>query len=170
MPRIAIIGNAGGGKSTLARIIAERQGLRHIEIDSLLWREGWRLTPTEVYERRHAEIVDGDNWVMDGLGQQASIPSRLARATQIILIDMPLWMHFWLAAERQVAWASGPLKHAPGGISQMPPTQALFRSIWDVEQTWMPEIRALCAKAERSGASFIRVASVDELNAFADRA
>jgi hypothetical protein len=51
----------------------------------------------------------------------------------------------------------------------MPPTQALFRSIWDVEQTWMPEIRALCANAEMRGSSVIRLASVDELNAFTGR-
>ena len=152
----------------MARIIAEREGLRHVEVDCLLWQEEWRLTPTVVYEGQHAEIIDGDNWVMDGLGQRASIPSRLTRATQIILIDMPLWMHFWLAAERQIAWASGQLEHTPGGISQMPPTQALFRAIWDVEQTWMPEIRAMCAKAETRGASVTRLPSVDELNAFTD--
>jgi adenylate kinase family enzyme len=37
MSRIAIIGNAGGGKSTLARKLAKQRGLRHIEIDRLLW-------------------------------------------------------------------------------------------------------------------------------------
>ena len=152
----------------MARIIAKREGLRHVEIDRLLWQEGWRLTPTAVYERRHAEAIEGDDWIIDGLGQRASIPSRLARATQIILIDMPLWMHFWLAAERQMAWASGQLEHKPGAISQMPPTQALFQSIWNVEQSWMPEIRALCADAEASGASVVRVTSVDELGAFTD--
>ena len=26
--------------------------------------------------------------------------------------------------------------------------QALFRTMWEVEQTWMPEVRVLCASAE----------------------
>jgi hypothetical protein len=167
MSRIVIIGNAGGGKSTLARKIAARRGLRHIEIDRLLWQDGWVPTPTEIYLRQHRELIAQDDWVIDGLGQQASTPERIDRATEIVLIDMPLWMHFWLAAERQIAWASGPLDDPPGGIRQMPPTEGLFRTIWEVDRNWMPELRTLCAMAEANGKTVIRLASVDELNAFA---
>src|SRR5271155_2725016 len=99
MARIAIIGNAGGGKSTLARKLAAKRQLPHVEIDQLLWREGWTLTPTDVYEERHAQLIAGEAWVIDGLGQRASLPHRLSGATEIILIDMPLWTHFALAAE-----------------------------------------------------------------------
>ena len=166
MSRIVVIGNAGGGKSTLARKLAERNGLCHIEIDRLLWQDGWQLTPTEVYNRQHDEMIQGEGWIMDGLGRQASIPSRLARATEIILIDMPLWMHFWLAADRQIAWAAGKLDNTPGGIAEMPPTKALFQTIWDVEQTWMPEIRTLCRAEAENGKSIIQLHSVDELTAF----
>jgi adenylate kinase family enzyme len=118
MPRIVVIGNAGGGKSTVARELAKARELRHIEIDRLLRQQGWMLTPTDVYERQHAEFVAGDNWVIDGLGQQASIAERIARATDVVLIDMPLWMRFWLAAERQIAYAVGTLQNAPGGITE----------------------------------------------------
>jgi hypothetical protein len=167
MPRIVIIGNAGGGKSTLARKLAMARGLQPIEIDRLLWQDGWKLTPTDIYMRQHDDIIASDDWVMDGLGQQTSIPSRITRATEVILIDMPLWMHFWLAAERQIAWAAGNLEHAPGGIAQMPPTQGLFRSIWDVEQNWMPGVRGLCDKAEAQGKTVTRLVNVDDLDRFA---
>jgi hypothetical protein len=169
MPRILVIGNAGGAKSTLARKLAGRRGLRHVEIDSLLWQEGWVLTPEDVYMRRHREIIAQDDWVIDGLGRQNSIAERVGRATEIILIDMPLWMHFWLAAERQIAWANGTLDHAPGGIAQMPPTKDLFRTIWEVDQTWMPGIRVLCTEGETRGKIVTRLASVDELDAFSAR-
>jgi len=165
MSRVVIIGNAGGGKSTLARILSEQRALHHVEIDRLLWQEGWQLTPTDVYERQHAKIIEGDSWVIDGLGQKASISSRISRATDIILIDMPLWMHFWLAAERQIAWASGKLERTPGGISEMPPTRGLFQAIWEVDRGWMPEVRTLCMNAEKDGKPVTRVASVDELDA-----
>jgi len=165
MSRVVIIGNAGGGKSTLARKLAKKRGLPHVEVDKLLWQEGWQLTPTDVYEKQHSELLERDEWVIDGVGQRASIPARLSRATEVILIDMPLWMHFWLAAERQIAWASGKIEDAPGGIAQMPPTQALFKTIWDVDQDWMPEIRALCSAAEAQGKSVTRIASIEDLNA-----
>jgi adenylate kinase family enzyme len=166
MPRVVVIGNAGGGKSTLARKLAARRGLRHVEIDRLLWQEGWVLTPEDVYARQHREIIQQDDWVIDGLGRQNSIAARIGRATEIILIDMPLWMHFWLAAERQIAWTSGRLEHTPGGISQTPPTQALFRTMWEVDQAWMPEVRTLCLNAEKGGTPVTRLTSVDELDAF----
>ncbi|MFZ2005424.1 MAG: AAA family ATPase [Stellaceae bacterium] len=169
MARIVVIGNAGGGKSTLARKLAKQRGLQHIEIDRLLWQDGWVLTPEDVYARQHREILEQDEWVVDGLGRQNSIAERIDRATEIILIDMPLWIHFWLAAERQVAWASGTLEHAPGGIAQMPPTKALFRTIWDVDRAWLPGIRTLCTEAAARGKIVTRLTSVDELDAFIGR-
>jgi len=36
MDRIAVIGNAGGGKSTLARALATRHDLPYVEVDALL--------------------------------------------------------------------------------------------------------------------------------------
>lgn len=167
MKRTAIVGNAGGGKSTLARQMAANLGVRHTEIDRLLWQEGWVQTSPEVYERQHADVIAEDNWVIDGLGRLDSIPQRLSRATNIVLIDMPLWMHFWLAAERQIAWAGGLLEHSPGGLTKMPPTEALFRAIWDVEQSWMPRIRTLCAEVEQQGKVVVRLASVEEIDTFA---
>ncbi|MGO7133456.1 adenylate kinase [Rhizobium leguminosarum] len=167
MTRTAIVGNAGGGKSTLAREIASAFGTPHTEIDKLLWQEGWVEKPSEVYERQHATVIAENRWVIDGLGRLDLIPQRLGRATEIILIDMPLWMHFWLAAERQISWVRGDLEHTPGGLSAMPPTEALFQAIWEVEQSWMPKIRALCSEAEERGKSVTRLASVEEINAFA---
>jgi len=166
MARVVVIGNAGGGKSTLARKLAERRGLPHVEIDRLLWQDGWVLAPEEIYTRQHQKIIGRDAWVIDGLGRRNSIAKRLGRATEIILVDMPLWMHFWLAAERQIAWTSGKLEHTPGNIAQMPPTKLLFQTIWEVDQNWMPEIRALCKEAETCGKLVTRLTSVDELDAF----
>lgn len=138
----------------------------HIEIDRLLWQENWALTPEDVYSRQHQDIIAQESWVIDGLGRQNSIAERIDRATEIILVDMPLWMHFWLAAERQIAWVRGELDHTPGGITQMPPTKDLFRTIWEVAQTWMPRIRTLCAEAGVRGKLVTRLTSVDELDAF----
>jgi len=50
----------------------------------------------------------------------------------------------------------------------MSPTRRLFQAIWDVEQAWMPNVRALPAEAERNGKSVIRLASVEEPNRFID--
>jgi hypothetical protein len=164
--RIVIIGNAAGGKSTLARQLARRRKLPVIEVDRLLWQPGWQLTPEADYARKHAEAIAQEGWVIDGLGRQESIAERLARSTEIILIDMPLWMHFWLAAERQVAWAQGQIEQPPAGSAAMPPTRELFRTMAEVDRTWLPELRSMCAKAEIEGKALTRLGSVDEIDAF----
>jgi adenylate kinase family enzyme len=166
MKRTVIIGNSGGGKSTLARRLGAASACPHIEIDSLLWQPGWQLTPNEVYDAEHARLIAGDNWIIDGLGRRESIPARLARATDIILVDMPLWVHFWLAAERQIKWARGAVEHPPAGLKKMPPTEALFRTTWEVDREWMPEIRQLVAMEEHKGKRVVRLGSIDELEAF----
>ncbi len=168
MSRIIILGNAGGGKSTLARKIARRRGLPHFEIDKFLWLEGWIPAPMETYTSKHAEVISGDAWVIDGMGHWDSILTRADRATEIILIDMPLWIHFWLAAQRQIAWASGKLADSPGGLSAIPPTRDLFRTIWDIDQEWMPRIRTLCMKAAKGGKILHHIRDVDALEAFSN--
>ena len=161
-----MIGNAAGGKSTLARRLARRRELPLFEVDQLLWLPGWQLAPQTDYARGQAAIVAQDRWVIDGLGRQDSIAERLARSTEIILIDMPLWMHFWLAAERQIAWAQGRLDDPPAGAAEMPPTRELFRTMWEVDQGWLPDIRSMCAEAELEGKAVTRLASMDEIDAF----
>jgi adenylate kinase family enzyme len=165
--RVVVIGNAAGGKSTLARALADRRGLKLVEVDRLLWQPGWRLTPQDQYERQHAEAIAETGWIIEGLGRQDSIPARLKRATEVILVDLPLWVHFWLAAERQIAWTKGPINHAPAGAEAMPPTRDLFRTIWEVDQTWMPGIRALCNAAGQEGKRVIRLRSIEQLDALA---
>jgi hypothetical protein len=70
---------------------------------SLLWRDGGQLAPEEEYEAKHARLIAEPRWVIDGLGRLESLSERLKRASAIVLVDLPLWMHFWLAAERQIA-------------------------------------------------------------------
>jgi adenylate kinase family enzyme len=167
MKRAVIIGNSGGGKSTLARRLGSAWQCDPVEIDGLLWQQGWQLTPVEIYHAEHGRLIAGESWIIDGLGRLDSIPARLARATDIIVVDMPLWMHFWLAAERQIKWAAGAIENPPAGLPEMPPTEALFRTIWEVDQDWMPEIRQLVALEEQRGKRVFRLGSISDLDGFA---
>lgn len=162
--RIAVIGNAGGGKSTLARQLATSRDISYVEVDSLLWQPGWQPADPKDYADAHDRAISAPSWVIDGLGRRESIAPRLHRSTEIILVDLPLWVHFWLAAERQIAWSRGCIEHPPSGASTAPPTEVLFRTIWEVDRTWMPELRQQIDKAEADGKRITRIGTLDQLN------
>ena len=67
--RIVVIGTSGAGKTTLARTIARRLDLVHIELDALNWQAGWRglvrSDPAE-FVRRVAAATQAKGWVADG--------------------------------------------------------------------------------------------------------
>jgi adenylate kinase family enzyme len=167
MARILIIGNAGGGKSVLARKLAKQRGLPYREIDAITWKPGWEAFSQAEYEAAHAKLIAEENWVIDGLGWTESLPERFARATEIILIDMPIWMHFWLAAERQFQWMQGKLENPVGGIAEMPTTRGMFQALWETDQEMAPVFRRLTDQAQRAGKPVTRIASVEELDAYA---
>ena len=163
MARILIIGNAGGGKSVLARKIAAKRGLPYHEVDTIVWKPGWEPAGWEEYAAAHARLIGEESWVLDGLGWTEGLDLRFDRATEIILIDMPIWMHFWLAAERQFKWMQGQEAHPPAGIAEMPPTRAMFETLWETEQEMMPVIRRLTDAAEHAGKAVTRIASDEAL-------
>lgn len=165
--RIAIISNAGGGKSTLARRLARVRDLPLTEVDRLLWRPGWEIAPEVEYDALHEPLIAGDRWLIEGMGHLHSVRPRLLRATWIVAVDMPIWMHFWLAAERQIEQALGTLEHPIAGLGEPIPTRDMFETLWQTEQDWMPTIRAAIDEAEAAGVAVSRLAGVEQIDAFA---
>lgn len=167
MERIAVIGNSSGGKSTLARCLAARWDLPYVEIDRFLWLPGWQLAADDRYEAEHARILAQDHWVIDGLGRLESLPSRLMRADQIVLIDLPLRVHLQLAEARQSAWAAGRLEDPPAGADEAPQTEVLLQTIREIERDWMPTIRDRVEEQRHTGKAVHSLRSLEEIDAFA---
>jgi adenylate kinase family enzyme len=167
MTRIAVIGNSSGGKSTLARRLAARRDLPYVEIDRFLWLPGWELAPSARYEVEHSRIVAQDRWVVDGLGRLESLPSRLDRATEIVLIDLPLPEHLRLAEARQSAWADGRLEDPPAGADEAPQTEVLLQTIREIERDWMPTIRSQVAERRRAGTEVHWLTSLQDIDVYA---
>jgi len=164
MQRVVVIGNSGGGKSVLARRLAAELHLGYVEMDALLWTQDWQLAHD--YAAKHAALILQDSWIADGLGERSSIPSRLQRATTIVLVDLPLWVHFYLAAKRHGEWSNGALEHPPAGHARTPPMEALFKNIHDVDRDWMPGLRRQVELEQQSGKRVARLSSLQELASF----
>ena len=100
MQRVAVFGNAGGGKSTLARRLAELTRLPLFSIDMMRFKAGGDKVPDEEYLRQHADILRRDEWIIDGFDSVASAWERFAAADTLIYVDLPLATHYWWVTKR----------------------------------------------------------------------
>lgn len=66
MQRIAIVGSTGSGKTTLAKELATRLNLPHIEMDALNWEANWVNAPQAIFRERLHHALQAPQWVVDG--------------------------------------------------------------------------------------------------------
>jgi hypothetical protein len=98
--KVAVFGNAGGGKSTLARRRAEMTHLPLYPVDMIQYRAGGGEVPHDEYLKAHAELLQRDAWIIDGFGCVTSAWERFASADTLVYIDQPLFTHFLWVTKR----------------------------------------------------------------------
>jgi adenylate kinase family enzyme len=140
MTRVAVIGNAGGGKSTMCRKLSAALGLPLYPIDTLQWKPGWVPTPAEEFTRRHDNLIKHDRWIIDGWGTHEAILARFAAADTIILVDHPLYIHYWWAIKRQIKTLFRPRPDGPEGCPMLPMTWQLCKMIWRIHKDARPHL------------------------------
>lgn len=144
MRRIAIIGNAGGGKTTLARRLGDRLQVPVYQVDLLQWRPGWVRAPAEIIAATHERWLAQPAWVIDGWGSMPALAQRFERSDTIILVDFPLATHYWWAIKRQVRATLRPGGDwPPPGCSAWPVTGRLLRLMWQVHTEMRPPLLKL---------------------------
>lgn len=135
-----IIGNAGGGKSTLAKRLSQAKHLPLYRLDTLQWNSGWIPTPKAEFDRRHDELISQDIWIIDGFAGWESIARRCAAADTIILVDHSLWIHYWWATKRQLMCLFRPRPDFVEGCPMLPMTGKLFKMIWTIHTQIRPKL------------------------------
>ena len=142
MTRVAIIGNAGGGKSVMARQLSNAQKLPLHAIDLVQWKPGWVPTPIEDVASWHEKVIAQDKWIIDGWGSEQILQKRFDAADTIVLIDHPLWVHYWWSAKRQFQSLFRPRQDGPEGCPMLPMTWPLIKMIWHIHKHYLPELRS----------------------------
>ena len=102
MKRVAVFGNAGGGKSALARQLAGITGLPLHVIDLLQFRPGGAAVPHDEYVALHRSLITQDAWIIDGYGDTATAWERFGRADTLVYVDLPLSVHYWRVTKRLI--------------------------------------------------------------------
>ncbi len=148
MKRVAVFGNAGGGKSTIARHVARVTGLPLYVIDIVQFPDGGRgakISKNE-YATLHAELIRRDEWVIDGFESVALAWERFAAADTLIYIDLPLAVHYWWVTKRLI---KGLIANPPGWPENSPLWKSSidsYRVIWRCHRGLTPRYRQFVAQ------------------------
>lgn len=73
MKKVAVFGNAGGGKSTLSRRLANITGLPLYPLDTIKYQPGGAEVSDEDYQRIHQQILASDQWIIDGFDSMETL-------------------------------------------------------------------------------------------------
>lgn len=167
MKRVAIFGNAGGGKSTLARHLAEVTGLPLYVLDMMQFKAGGVAVPREEYLKAHAELLRQDEWIIDGFGGVALAWERFASADTLVHVDLPLVTHGWRVTKRLI---KGVFADPPGWPENSPlwsSTMSSYRVLWPCHRGLTPKYRQLVTEAAASKRVH-HLTSPAEMSAFID--
>jgi len=101
MKRILIIGNAGSGKTTFAKALAEKTQLPLIHLDKLFWCGEWEHLSRDEFDTILQEELDKDEWIIDGnFGR--TIPHRFKYCDTVFYFDLPTITCLWGSTVRVV--------------------------------------------------------------------
>jgi len=101
MQRINVVGTSASGKSTFARMLAQKLGLEYIELDDLFWLDDWQESPDLDFFRKIQDAIDraDDGYVIDG-NYTRSIPVKWAEIDAVIWLDLPFHLNLYRSIKR----------------------------------------------------------------------
>lgn len=149
MKKVAVFGNAGGGKSTLSRRLAEVTGLPLYTLDIIQFRGG-RYRPdekdggklsNEEYISIHRKILIRDEWIIDGYGSLPTVWERLSAADTLVYIDLPIMTHYWGVTKRCVIGLFQNPKGWPENSPVWESTLDGYRVVWLCHRRLTPRYR-----------------------------
>lgn len=140
--KLAVIGNGGGGKTTLSRRLAELHQLPLTHVDSIQFVPGMQIRNLEDTRRILNEMTSQEQWLIDGFGPLDLIEQRFMMADRIVFVDFPLWRHYWWCSKRQIKSLWSPRSELPSGCNEatVAHTIKLFKTLWRVHTKMRPEL------------------------------
>ena len=87
--KIAILGFSGSGKSTLARHYTAYYQIPCLHLDSVQFISGWQTRSDDEAKEIVKEMINQDNWVIDGNYSRYYQAERIKQANQIVILLFP---------------------------------------------------------------------------------
>ncbi len=142
--RIAIIGNAGSGKSVLARKLHDIFGLPLYHLDQYFWKPNWTHPDLQEYKVTHDRLCEREAWIMDGMNLRL-LEYRIQKADVIIFLDIPRYLCFWRIFKRVFTYYG---KETPSSAAGCPEKLnwkfiKFLKWVWDFKKRYPGRIMEL---------------------------
>jgi len=149
MKKVAIFGNTGGGKSTLAKAMADITGLPLVSIDKIMYLAGGDKIPHSQYLDAHAGLIANDKWIIDGYGCVPSAWQRFSVADTLVYVDLPLYRHFIWVTKRFVKGIFINPEGWPERSPMIRSTISGYRVLWLCHRKLTPRYRQFVSGSAR---------------------
>ncbi|HEY9634545.1 MAG TPA: adenylate kinase [Coleofasciculaceae cyanobacterium] len=165
MKKVAVFGNAGGGKSTLSKRLSEITGLPLYVLDKIQYQAGSAEAPHEDYKHTHEKILATDRWIIDGFGCMETVWVRLNEADSLVFIDLPLYVHFWWVTKRLLTGSFKPPEGWPENSPILKSSIKSYRALWLCHKYLTPRYRQYTEQAQ-STKSVYHIRSTEQIAQF----
>ncbi len=162
--KIAIIGNPGSGKSSLGLKLHNILNIPLYHLDQYFWKPGWQKIDSEEFEKKHHQLCDQDNWIIEGVATRL-FPYRAEKADIIIFLDYPTYLCLYRVFKRALTHFGKVFFSSAPGCYERYPDLTLLRYIWNFNSEKKPAIEALLKKFQDQKKVFIvkNKAELDQL-------
>ncbi len=165
MNRIAIIGNGGGGKTTLSRRLKDLYSLPLTHVDSIQYLTGMKNRAETETRKVLNDLADQEQWIIDGFGPMDVMVSRFLKADRVVFVDLPIWRHYWWCTKRQIKSLWSPRTELPDNCNEatFSHTFQLFNILWRVHSQIRPKLIELFNKSAMTN-KVITVKTISDWN------
>lgn len=165
MKKVAVFGNAGGGKSTLSKKLSQITGLPLHILDKIKYHPGGAEVPHEDYKRIHQEILHTERWIIDGFGSMETLWPRLDEADTLVFVDLPLYVHFRWVTKRLITGYFQPPEGWPQNSPILKSSLSSYRALWLCHKYLTPKYREYIEQAQ-SSKSVYHIRSTQQISQF----
>ena len=137
MKRILVTGCCGSGKSTFSGKLAKATGLPLIHLDKHFWKPGWRPSSTEPWREIVRNLIQSDEWIIDG-NYAGTFDLRMPRATTIINFDLSMYLCLFRCMKRTFFAGSTPRSDMAEGCVERYDLN-FYKHVWNFPRISVPK-------------------------------
>lgn len=89
MKKIIVIGCPGGGKSTFSKALESIIKIPLYHLDIMYWNEDKTTVDKTVFQKRLLEVIEKDEWIIDG-NYASTMDMRMKACDTVFFLDYPL--------------------------------------------------------------------------------